>query len=350
MRVAFVGNYTNQQLRDLMQYLPLRENRDFRYANISYDLTGLLLSPEETFGWKRVVEREVLTPLRMTHTTAYRSTVEEDQVAMPHDIGANGQARIKLAKSDENMGPAGGHLSTASDLIRLAAAAMNAGKLDGEQVIEADVIEFVTSEVVPQNREFINYRRHAWGIGWDIGKYGDATVIHRPGGFAGYYSNVAFLPEYGLGVAVLGNGGAMSASVLEALNAAVYDEFLGKPDAATRLADELTALQTTLARVQQQAADSAVTYAATPSRDLSAYVGSYTHPLFGTVAIRANNGTLELEWGVIREELRPLQDSPRFHAHVVRPTDEVFFEFLGNQQAQQVGFSSMVETFRRDDD
>ena len=66
-----------------------------------------------------------------------------------------------------------------------------------------------------------------WALGWDIGEYDGDTVYHRPGGFAGFYANAAFLPDHGFGVAVLVNGGQGSAMLAENVAAAFYDELRG---------------------------------------------------------------------------------------------------------------------------
>jgi len=286
-RIAFTGQYTNDTTLALLPRHPPLPSREFRYSNFGYDLVGLLLAPDVTGGWKEVVEREVLQPLGMIHTTAYRSQLADSLIAWPHDIGPDGMKRIRLAKADANLGPAGGYFTTASDLARLLLAELNEGRLFGRQVIPAEVIAETQRSQVPQSRRFLQYDRHAWGLGWDIGTIDGDTVIHRPGGFAGYYANAAFLLRYGFGVAVLCNGGGGGSRLAEIVAGAIYDELRGGTDEERAMDDALDALARSLGERRQRLAEliAGLNLLESPRRPLQAYTGTYGHELWGTAQV-----------------------------------------------------------------
>ena len=59
---------------------------------------------------------------------------------------------------------------------------------------------------------------------------GDA-ILRRYGGFPGFHAQISLMPERGLGVVVLANGGSASVGVAGSTAAFAYDLLLGKPSA-----------------------------------------------------------------------------------------------------------------------
>ncbi|MEJ2335398.1 MAG: serine hydrolase [Gemmatimonadales bacterium] len=345
-RIAFTGQYTNELIFQLLERHDTLPNRDFRYANISYDVIGLLMDPEVTRGWKPVVEREVLVPLGMERTTAYRTRVPDSLIAWPHEDRPGGTRRIRLKKTDENLGPAGGHFSTAGDLARLLEAELNAGRVDGKQVIPAEVIAETQRAQVPQQRQFIFYDRHAWGLGWDIGTYDGDTVIHRPGGFAGYYSNVAFLPDHGFGVAVLTNGGRVGARVAEIVATAIYDELRGRSDVLERMDGRLADLAERVRESRARQEADLPEYAERPARPDSAYLGTFVSESWGEAEIYPGPEGLMIRSGAAVGDLRPLSASPDTFWTDLFGSDEVYFT-VDRGRTVALRFEGIEEEYRR---
>jgi CubicO group peptidase (beta-lactamase class C family) len=301
LRVSFTGEYTNADLLSaLALHIPARSGHAFTYSNLGYEVVGVALAPETTGGWKAVVEREVLEPLGMNATTAYASRVPENLRAEPYDIGANGVERVPLRKHDANMGPAGGHFSTASDLARLIIAELNQGGIDGRQVIEPVVIAETQRQQVAQTRAFPPFNRHGWGLGWDLGTYEADTLLQRFGVFEGYRCHVSFMPDHRLGVVVLLNGGIGASGVADALAASIYDRLVGRDSVEARLETRLaTVAEAAQKRRDSIAADLAKRAARpkTPSRPLDFYAGTYVHPQYGTLVVEVRGEHLAARLG-----------------------------------------------------
>jgi CubicO group peptidase (beta-lactamase class C family) len=302
LRVAFTGDYTNRDLIGLLgSCKAAKGGRAFRYSNLGYDLVGIVLAPDQTHGWKDVVAREVLEPAGMAHTTAYRSQVPESRTAWPYETGPNGWERVALAKEDSNMGPAGGHFSTAADLARLVMLELTRGRLDGAQVFPAELIERSQRLEASQDRPFGPFRRFGWGFGWDLGTYEGDTLLHRPGSFNGYFSHVSFMPRHGIGVVILVNGGRAASGLTHVVSTAIYDHLLGRGDAAARRQTALTELRGRMAKAREamiaERAERAAR-AAPLSLPLAAYAGRYSNPLFGTLELKLQDGGLRARMGV----------------------------------------------------
>lgn len=353
LRVAFSGDYTNDLLLALLgDHRASKSGRAFRYSNLGYDLTGVLLSPTRTHGWKDVVDREVLRPLGMTATTAYRSRVPDGKVAQPYELGPGGFERIRLAKEDANMGPAGGHFSTARDLARLLLAELNRGRAPGSPGIPAEIIAATQVQQVPQERTFGPYRRHGWGLGWDLGTYDADTLIHRFGSFPGYRSHVSFMPRRGIGVVVLTNGGDASSGMADIVATAIYDRLLGRADADERLRERLAAWERERDAMLAEIAADRAKRAARPQtlpRPIGDYTGTFVNPQLGTLALRlGEDGRLEARLGVARSPVEVFDATK----------NQLRVELLGGGSVLTVGFAQeksaasevamLGQTFRRE--
>lgn len=298
-RIAYTGDYSYEDLyRGLATQGPAEGGRAFEYSNLGYDLAGIVLDPSRKGGWKRVVEREVLEPLGMTSTTAYRSKLKEEHIAVPYAVTPDGFGRIRLAKEDANMGPAGGMFSTAGDLARLVRAELNGG-LGG-----------VTTQTqrfrVPQSRKRDSIEDFGWGLGWDLGTFDGDTLVHRFGTFPGYACHVSFMPTRRIGVVVLVNNDRLGMGLADVLADAVYDAFRGRPDAAARLAEELDSLSVRVSKTRGAVIADRARRAARSQRlphPLVAYAGDYRNEEWGTLRLRVQGGRLVATMGVARSDV-----------------------------------------------
>ena len=296
-RVAYTGDYSYEDLfRGLALHGPAAGGRTFEYSNLGYDLAGIVLDPSRKGGWKRVVEREVLAPLGMTSTTAYRSKLKEDQIALPYGVSPDGFARIRLAKEDANMGPAGGMFSTAGDLARLVVAELEEG------VVASETQKFR----VAQSRRWDSIEDFGWGLGWDLGTFDGDTLVHRFGTFPGYGCHVSFMPSRGIGVVVLVNNDRIGMALADVLADAVYDALRGRPDAAARFAGELDSLSVRVSKTRGAVIADRARRAARSQvlpYPLAAYVGDYRNDDWGTIRLRVEGGRLEASMGVARSDV-----------------------------------------------
>lgn len=307
LRMTMTGEYTNAELFEaLAEHASAGREGVFFYSNLGYEVVGLALAPGVTGGWKEVVEHEVLAPLGMTATTAYTSKVPAALRAEPYETGASGVERVPLDKGDANMGPAGGHFSTAPDLAKLLIAELNRGRIGRRAVIEPEVIAETQRLQVTQDRAFPPFHRHGWGIGWDVGTYRGDTLLSRFGGFSGYRSHVSFLPGRKLGVVVLLNGGQTASSLTDALAAAIYDRLAGRDSVEAHLDQRLAAAVEAAGRDRESVAADIAKRAArprTPKRPLDSYAGTYGNPLYGAMVVEAQGTGLTWRMGVARSAM-----------------------------------------------
>src|SRR5262249_46147826 len=182
-----------------------------------------------------VLQEKIFDPLAMKHTTAYisRASAKKWNVAAPYmfDASAGKIARSPLSKVDSNMQSAGGIFASITDIGRWLNMNMNDGKLDGKQVIPSDVVRAVHTgyaQTVRDPEPFVGEGQY--GLGWQIGKYRNETVIYHHGGFPGYASHISYLPEKKIAVAVLVNEGFVGQKAGHMLATFAHDWWLQTPD------------------------------------------------------------------------------------------------------------------------
>jgi len=255
-RTAFSGDFTNQQLLELMRYHPpAKSGRAYNYGNIGYNLAGLAMEAATGTSWKELQQELLFDPLDMDHTSAWMSRVNPALLAMPYATDTAGFSAAYFAKGDENMHAAGGHFSSAADLARWLRVHINDGFIDGKRLFPAEVVHATHKQNAEQDRMFSAFHRFGWGLGWDLGTYESDTLIHRFGSFSGFRSHMSFMPQHKLGVVVLSNNDYLGSYLADFIAMYIYDTLLEKEGLEEKYAARLRKMQETKEKVQQKLAE-----------------------------------------------------------------------------------------------
>jgi CubicO group peptidase (beta-lactamase class C family) len=345
LRTAYTGEFTSEQLVSLLStYKPAKSGCEFAYGNLGYNLAALAMEAKEGKSWKELVKEQVLAPLGMQATTAYASQVPAEQVALPYRYAPGGELQLAAAKQNSNMHAAGGLFSTANDLARFLLAQLNAGRVDGKQVIPAAVIASSHKQHVEQDREYGPFHRHGWSLGYDVGNYADELLVHRFGSFQGYFSHVSFMPEQGVGVVILINQESMGALLADAVSTAIYDELLGKADNATaakRVAQYKDEVMDMKEAIQKSFASRAKRSQKLPS-PLSAYTGNFHNELLGIMRWTLEQGKLHVAMGAAASDVEVYDgDDNQLRVELFGSGSVVTFD-IQNGSASKVDLNGLV--------
>jgi hypothetical protein len=241
----------------------------------------------------------------MRSTSARVSTLDPERLALPHELSplvlGDGWGRTPLAKADANLHAAGGHFTTAHDLIRFVAAHAGHGRVEGEQVFPAAPIVSMHEPHVAQDRDFGPFHRYAWGYGWDISTWAGRTIVQRFGAFSGYRSHMSFEPETGIGVVVLTNGGGIASPAADLVATFVYDRLAGREDLDAEYARRLAELEVRRDDFQEGLETHLTERAerlAPLSHPLEDFAGTYESPKLGRMVWQVVAGGLEARAGV----------------------------------------------------
>ncbi|MEQ9619001.1 MAG: serine hydrolase [Deltaproteobacteria bacterium] len=303
---AFTGDlfdhlgYTRKEVIERIRYIEpacsFREEAN--YSNIGYFLAGEVAAYAAGKEWEEVVEENLLKPMGMKHTGFTRTLSKEKNVASPHAL-VDGETRVIPPNQQMVLAPAGAMTSTASDLSRYMTMLLSGGKYDGKEVLKQDSIsEMFTpamvdkpsfSEVPPISEE----TGFDYGLAWGIYYWKNHKILEKGGALDGMRSVVVLVPEIDLGIAVLAN---MNLTVLpEAVRAFILENYLGQ--AGYDMQAEIMERSKKIASMLGLDTTAKPENPQPPSKDLSAYTGTYENELYGQLVILKDVDNLKAEAG-----------------------------------------------------
>lgn len=309
-----IGTLTREELVHRLRYL--QPNRDFRtawqYQNLMYTTAGYLAGRVAGTSWEALVEREILTPLRMTSSGASEAAlVASPNMARRYALHDDGQVRlVPPMRSTDPIAPTGGLHASLDDMTRYLTMHMQGGRFEGREMLApADARAMQTPQMTMTRPmtidagEFRELGDEAYGMGFLITHYRGRKLVHHPGNWDGYSLELSFLPDDSVGVVVLTN--MYSSMARDFIPWLVYDRLLGLPrvDWNARFLDRAGRARA-LQRAARAREDSGRVATAPPSHPLEAYVGTYTHAAYGDAVVSRTGDDLRLRLGLFEFPLQ----------------------------------------------
>jgi CubicO group peptidase (beta-lactamase class C family) len=295
-RLAFTGEHEgNAHLARLLgEHGPSPKGRAFQYGNVGYNVAALAIDSALGESWKDWLDRLLFTPLGMRSTSAYMSRISRERLAMPYRIEPAGYASMRYGKTDANMQSAGGLVSSAEDMARWLEAHINGGRVDGRQVLPADVVAESHRILAVNEVEQRALRMVGYGLGWNVALLGNDTLLVHGGGFPGFSAHMSFMPRHRVGVVVMTNA---SAPLADMVAQEIYKTMLGRrglvPDSLEWARQQVAGMRGGIAadRARRSARPQ------TLPLPLAAYAGVYENPVWGRIELSVVNGKLEARAG-----------------------------------------------------
>lgn len=358
-RAAYTGEHTPDLMRQLLAGTVVEDDSPrgtFEYTNVGYNILSLRLDELDGGPWQDLLADRLFAPLGLTHTTAYASEASSWRPAVPYAATPEGGAeRIALVKHDDTMQAAGGMISTANDLARWLTLHLNEGRLDGRQLVPADVMaEVHRPRATDRGDSYGMFDRDGYALGWHTGTYGGDPMLHHFGGFPGFHTHTSFMPDRDLGVVVLANESGIGGRLASLLAAFAYDWWNAAPsdrDAVVARAREArdaikTQMTAGLDRYAQSLAERAErTWQL--SLAPSAYSGTYVHPGYGTMVVEVIDGELAARLGRLHAVATPFTQPETARVELIPGRGQVLTFQLGDDRADAVVWDG--ETFERTD-
>ena len=314
-RAAFSGEVDDKDLvRVLAEGTTFDEQKygKYAYTNLGYNIYGIMLKASLNRKWQDVLQEKVFDPLGMKQTSAYVSRARAKKLAVADaylfDPEKESVIRSPLEKQDNNMQSAGGIVTSLNDAARWLSVNMNNGKLDGKQVIPADVMQAVHAGYVDTVRDDPPFTGSGkYGLGWQIGKYRDENVIYHHGGYSGWNTHISYMPDKKIGVAVMINESTAGGRAGHLLAAYAYDRWLGKETTENYL-KQLQVLSEQYGKNKQAIVASFRSRASRTSqltRPLTEYTGRYTNDMLGNIDVVVLQDKLGVRMGYINVASTP---------------------------------------------
>lgn len=285
-----------RRARYLPQAYPFRSG--YGYSNLMFIAAGEVLRTVSGQDWHDYVEERFFAPLGMTRSvTSTNDLAEKDNVATPHKYEGGESHPIDWYNWDA-MGSAGGMISSAHDMAQWLRAQLAGGEANGTRLFSADRQREMWSVQNPQAVSAAYQARYpsthfrGYGMGWSLNDYLGRKVVSHGGGYDGMYSQVALVPEEGLGVVVLTN--AMT-DIAGPLVYRVLDAYLGgEPrdwagEALPRWKESREAFEE-----RQEAFEKGRVPGTRPSLALERYQGRFGGDLYGDATVTLEGESLVL--------------------------------------------------------
>ncbi|MEZ6023224.1 MAG: serine hydrolase domain-containing protein [Hyphomonadaceae bacterium] len=320
----------------------------FDYTNVGYNIATVLTDRGLGVQWQDLLDREVFAPLGMIRTSARmsRAVAAGWRVAKPHEALPSPE-RVYLEKTDQTMQSAGGVILSANDALRWLEAMVRGGQLGSRQVIAPEVIAATREPLAQTSGDMMGFDRTTYGLGWFSGDHRGTTIYHHFGGFAGFAAHVSYMPERGVGVAVLSNGGGLGNVVIHTLADYVYNR-TGHDDADARFADALEQRRGLIEQFRARGAADRANRASREwrlSRERAAYAGTYESEAWGRIEVEARGSDLIVQYGVMRATAEPFTQPDSIRVELVPGTGEPI-QFLGEGE-QPSGLRTRGGAFER---
>lgn len=285
-----------RRARFLPQAFPFRAG--YGYSNLMFIAAGEVLREVSGQDWHDYVEEHFFSPLGMRRSvTSTRDLEGLDNVATPHK-NERGEVLPIAWYNWDAMGAAGGVISSVHDMARWIAAQLAGGSYDGGRLFSEPSQREMWRVHNPMavspsyQRSYPSTHFRGYGLGWSLADYRGRKIVSHGGGYDGMYSQVALVPEEGLGVVVLTN--AMT-GIAPALVYRVLDAYLGgepKDWSAEALPDWRASRARFEAR--QDSAEEGRVPGTRPSLALEGYAGTYGGPMYGDAEVSVEDGGLVL--------------------------------------------------------
>jgi len=274
---------------------PFRQG--FGYCNSCFMTAGEIIPVVAGQPWEKYVYDSIMVPVGMTGS--YITSVgigERPNVSKPYTTNYTGVLKELPYDNWDNLGPAASIISNATDLSKWLLFQLDSGKVNGKQVLPWAVLRETRQINIPLlSRANAPTHFMGYGLGVFMKDYYGKMVYYHSGGAGGMISEVAFMPEEKLGLAILTNND--NHDFLGPLQNQIIDAYLNLP--------YVNKSQRALTGFKQDQATQLAQIAKWEGRVKSAqklgavrkYAGVYENEMYGNLNIVAQNGILFLKFG-----------------------------------------------------
>lgn len=291
------------RLRYLEPAMPFRT----RYAYQNFMLTAAVEAGAISAGWsfEDLIEHRLFQPLGMkTASARYADFASRENRVTPHILDDQENFRPGPDRRPDPQAPAGGISASVDDMVPWLRFQLAEGRLGSTVIVEPAAIRETHKPhtIIGENQDRGAYEFYA--MGWRVMRFADLNVVWHEGAFTtGAHTLAMLIPEHGIGLVVLTNAFPVGLPTVlgERLVALVRGDGEWKdrwPTVNMQTRERIASLMT--AGAPPSPPDAA------PMGPALRYIGTYTNPYYGRIAIQETNGQLALRLGRA-EGRRPLR-------------------------------------------
>ena len=302
--IWYKSNYSAEEVVKRAAKVP--QAYDFRagygYTNLMFITAGEVIKAVSGQTWSEFAKANIFKPLGMHRTiTSTNDLAKFKNVATPHTFHDSNTNNEPIAWTNwDNMGAAGGIISSTDDMLKWTQLHLNGGKVDDQQIYPTKAQEVLWQ---PHNNHKVSHAskklfpsRHfsAYALGWGTFDYGGHQIVNHSGGYDGMYSRVTMVPEADLGIVILTNS---MKGVSTWMMYHILDEYLGiKGNDWNTFGLEAQAKGEKNWTDRKQGRIDKRLKNTQPTLLLAGYTGNYRCEMYGDIEVTVKNGALQLNF------------------------------------------------------
>lgn len=274
--------------------------QDYGYCNSCFLTAGEVIPKVTGRQWENFIEDSIIVPLEMRSTQALSTGIaQKPNVATPYTTSFSGKLTQLPYDKWNNLAPAASIVSNVSDLSHWLLMQLDSGRYKGKRVLPFDVLLKTRDiNIMTGSRKSFRYPIHfrGYGLGLFVADYNGRAIYWHTGGAGGMVSNICFVPEERLGLAILTNND--NQDFFEALRYQILDAYLGvrytdrsKPQLdffAAEMNEQLRRITGLKARIKNNK----------PELPMTSYTGNYTNELYGNISISQIGNRLKINFEI----------------------------------------------------
>lgn len=324
------------KLRYMENTTPFRST--VQYNSMLYALPGYCAARTSNTTWNELIKNDLLDPLGMTTaTTSYYDFMNSSNHVTPYKLLKNGTMKSYDVIPDP-IGPAGSMACSISEMTNwLRFQIADTGYYNGVQIVSKKELDETRTGKMYMNAKNTSMIGYGWGT------KDNGTTIYHDGDSDAFFSQITIYTTKDIGIVILSNGGQYAYNFKICLDAKFRELLKGNDAFDPWPARKNLTDNTWIEDVPDQYIDN--------PQPLSAYVGEYSHSVFGLINITTNTGTLICNYGNNSQSFDLKHWS---NTTFEDPTNNHFFNFTdfqadGAQQVEVTSFSFPPEngTFNR---
>lgn len=335
---------SREELYQRIKYL--EPNKSFRaawqYQNFMFMLAGYLAEKLDGRTWEQQVQEKIFNPLGMNSSNLSISELKNNpNSSLGYRYDKEKEEFVLMPYKDiVNIGPAGSINSSARDMSKWLLLQLNKGKFDDQQIVAASDIEFMhQGHMQMPSRGSKEIFGQSYGLGWMTYGYRGKRVVEHGGNIDGFSALVYLLPDEDLGMVILTNENGTPfnnvlcryiTDIFLDLEEMDWDQKIYGEDKEEEEEDKEDTDET---EKEEPVANT------TPSHELSAFIGTYNNPGYGTVEVFETENGLRLKYNEF--------DLPMEHWHYnvfETKIDELESSFKWNFQSDLAGEVTTVSS------
>ncbi|KID58026.1 beta-lactamase [Pseudoalteromonas luteoviolacea] len=217
-------------LKHIKPIAPLRT--EYHYNNLMFVVAGEVVARVSGLSWQEFIEKRVFPQVGIKNSYASFSRIDKaNKNFATGTIKYDGQLEEFVGDYLEDFRGAGAIASNVSDMTKWLQTQVNEGQTPiGKQLIGRDTHQYLWHPQImriPKEADRIAFEQDfkGYALGWAVESYFGYKRVGHMGGILGMGSQVAMIPEKGLGVVILSNQHAYPA--IRAITNEVFEQALG---------------------------------------------------------------------------------------------------------------------------